>query len=91
MAKKSKKAAKKPELRVIYIKSFEDDDLGEMQGFYEFVDGKLVFITGWSPVDADYRSEYMDSLLEHLGVAVETLPEDCYERALKLIKDAFGL
>ena len=80
----------KKSVRVIYEQYFCDDD-GEMQGFYEVVNGKLKFITGWSMNDANYRSEYMKSLFEYLGVDVQKLPVKFQKEVKRLITKAFGL
>lgn len=40
------------------------------EGQLVYVDGKLV--TWWSANDAQYRAEYMDSMLEALGATVES-------------------
>lgn len=76
-------------MRVFYEKYFEE--IGDAQGFYEVVDGKLVFLTGWSCNDALYRAEYMNGLLRHAGVEVKPLPSKHAKRALSLIKECFGV
>lgn len=76
-------------LHTIFCKYFED--MGEAQGFYEVVNGKLKFITGWFMSDAHYRNEYMGGLLKHLGAVVQDLPNKYNAQATKLFKRAYGL
>lgn len=77
--------------RVVYEKYFCTDDLGEADGFFEINGGTLTFVTGWSHNDANWRGEYMDSLLRHFGVMVQPLPKKYEKKAEKLIREAFGL
>lgn len=52
---------------IIYHVAIEDDDVGEVEGFYK--DSEL--LATWCANDARWRSEYMNSLLEALGFTVE--------------------
>jgi hypothetical protein len=49
-----------------------DDEVGEVQAFFK--DGEL--LAAWSSNDANWRSEYMDPLLEELGWEIEYASSD---------------
>ncbi len=89
-------AAGNKQKRTIYYKYFCDDDLGELQGFFEMVRNgrkigkKLVLISFWGMNDADYRHEYMQSVFTYLGVRVQKLPDIYDESAIKLLKEYSG-
>jgi hypothetical protein len=59
-------------MSVIYYVYLEDDDVGEVEGFYK--EDKL--LATWCLNDANWRAEYMNPLLERLGFEVELPPED---------------
>jgi hypothetical protein len=80
--------AKKEQMRVLYFAGWDD---GEMEGFFEVIDGNVCFITGWSRNDANYRPEYMDGLLNYLGVIIQSLPEKHHKKAKQLLFEAFGI
>lgn len=84
-------AQTKQKLKVIYHAYFCDDLLGEADGFFEINSGKLEYVTGWFLNDAHWRGEYMSGLLKHVGVDVQTLPEEHQDQASKLMAKAYGL
>jgi hypothetical protein len=84
----TKKQVPDKEMRILYFIGWDDMD---MEGFFEVIDSKIHFITGWSRNDAGYRSEYMDGLLNYLGVGIETLPKKYNKEAKKVLAKAFGL
>ena len=53
-------------MSTIYHVILDDDDVGEVEGFYK--DGEL--LSTWCANDARWRNEYMDSLLDSLGFTV---------------------
>ena len=80
--------------RTIYHKYFDysdNENLGEMDGFFELQGKKLAFLTGWDLNDAHYRSEYMGPLFTALDIKVERLPEKYAKEATKTIMREFGL
>ncbi len=62
-------------MKTIYVKCFADDDVGDVDAFFDVIDNKLTLITAWSNNDAEYRDEYMKSLFLHLKVRVVELPK----------------
>jgi hypothetical protein len=93
MTKAATKKAKTPkaQTRVIYHKYFCTDEIGESDGFFEVVNGKLEYVSGWFHNDAMWRPEYMSGLLEHLGVEVADLPAKYEKEAAKLFSQAYGI
>lgn len=75
--------------RNIYHVYFCDDELGDIDAFFEF-DMKLKLITSWSLNDANYRNEYMSPLFLHLGVAVRRLPMKYEKTAKDLLREWWG-
>ena len=69
-------------MTTIYHVWIEDDnDLGEYDAFF---DEEGNFIHGWDGNDANYRNEYMDPLMQALGVTVVSKPKTrAYVRAIK--------
>lgn len=53
----------------IYHVSLCDDEVGEVEGFFD-ESGSL--LATWSLNDANWRGEYQNSLLEALGIQVKT-------------------
>jgi hypothetical protein len=80
--------AKKKEMRILYFAGWDE---GEMEGFFEVIDGNVHFIDGWSRNDANYRPEYMDGLLSYLGVEVQDLPKKYNKEARQILFETFGL
>lgn len=77
--------------KIIYFQFFCTDELGECDSFFEIVNGKLVCIAAWSCNDANYRSEYMNSLFSYLGVVIGKLPKKYGKKAEKLLRERWGL
>jgi hypothetical protein len=82
------KKEEKKQMRILYFAGWDE---GEMEGFFEVIDDKVHFIDGWSRNDADYRPEYMDGLLNYLGVEVQSLPKKYDKKARQILMKAFGL
>jgi hypothetical protein len=84
-------AKAKTQLKTLYHDWFEGEGLGEADGFFEIVNGKLEYVTGWFANDAMWRPEYMEGLIEHFGGKIEDLPNKHHVTAAKLMCEAFGL
>jgi hypothetical protein len=84
-------AKAKAQLKVIYHEFFCDDVLSEFDGFFEIVNGKVEYVTGWFANDANWRGEYMGGLIEHFGGDVQSLPEKHYKAARTLAAKAYGI
>lgn len=83
-------AQAKQKLKVIYHERFEGEGLGEAEAFYEIVNGKVEYVTGWFLNDAMWRDEYMSGLISHFGGEIERLPEKHHVAAAKLMCEAYG-
>jgi hypothetical protein len=81
--------SKQTQKRVIFFKYF-CDDFGEMDAFYEIVDGKLLLVKAWSNNDANYRNEYMSGLFSYLGIQMTNLPDKYEKEARALLVKAWG-
>lgn len=71
-------------MKEIYHYAYEGD-CGEIDAFF---DEKLKLIEYWFCNDAHYRNEYMNPLLEKLGIKVWDLPSGKWNKADKIIKKA---
>jgi len=69
--------------KIIYT-YYYDGDAGEMDAFFN---EKFKLLEYWSCDDANWRSEYMNPLLETLGIEVKHLPEKQFAKADKAIED----
>lgn len=83
--------AKQQLTKVLYEDSFEGDNVGEADGFFEIKDGKLVLVDCWSCNDAQWRGEYMTGILNWAGVEVKRLPEKYHREAEKMLEKNWGL
>lgn len=83
--------AKQQPTKTLYNSSFEGGNIGEADGFFEIVDGKVELVDCWSCNDAMWRDEYMNGILEWAGVKLERLPVKYKREAEKLIEKAWGL
>lgn len=76
----------------LYTEGQTVDELGETDGFFERVNGKLKLLACWDCNDASWRGEYMKPLFSQLGITVKELkgkPE--IAKAEKLLAEYFGL
>jgi len=69
--------------KIVYT-YYYDGDAGEMNAFF---DEKFKLLEYWSCDDANWRSEYMNPLLEILGIVVKHLPEKQWDKADKMLED----
>lgn len=71
--------------RVINHLSVCDDDIGEMDAFFD----EDVLIAHWANNDAMYRHEYMQYLFEYLGVTINQVDEGSRlgKKLLKKLKE----
>ena len=71
--------------RICYHSFFEDEQLGEGDGFFERKGKGLVLVAWLDAGDAEFRPEYMTRLFRHFGVDIEPLPDKDREVALRLL------
>jgi predicted DNA-binding WGR domain protein len=83
--------AKQQPKKVLYHEFFCGDNIGEADGFFEIVDGKLKLVDCWSTNDAHWRGEYMTGLLSWAGVELKDLPEKYQVDGEKLLCENWGL
>jgi predicted DNA-binding WGR domain protein len=83
--------AKQQPKKILYHEFFCGDNIGEADGFFEIVDGKLQLVECWSTNDAHWRGEYMTGLLSWAGVEMKDLPEKYQVEGEKLLCKNWGL
>lgn len=69
--------------KIVYT-YYYDGDAGEIDAFFN---EKFKLLEYWSCNDALWRTEYMNPLLETLGIEVKPLPEKQWDKADKAIED----
>jgi predicted DNA-binding WGR domain protein len=83
--------AKQQPKKTLYHEFFCSNNIGEADGFFEIVDGKLKLVDCWSTNDAHWRGEYMTGLLRWAGVDLKDLPEKYQVEAEKLLCKCWGI
>jgi hypothetical protein len=83
--------AKQQPKKTLYHESFCSDNIGEADGFFEIIDGKLELVDCWSNNDAMWRGEYMTGILTWAGIDLQDLPKKHHAAAEKLLCENWGL
>ncbi len=69
------------ELKKLYFVNVDNDDVGEVEGFF---DERGSHLASWSVNDASWRGEYMNRLLQALGFAVVAGTKNHEEKLIEI-------